>query len=274
MGGSLRMNESLSAANWVKSRVDAWTEAPDNDELNEVLRRLGRWRSRLLANTYVAHHGPVVMQGLFAGMTYLTAASEGALVPRLLGTYESELHPHIRQIAEAGLDCVVNVGCAEGYYAVGLARLVEGVEVYAFDTDPGAQKACADLAAKNGVEARVTVGGEFKPEDFERFAGRRTLVMMDVEGAEPDLLDLQRAPALGAMSVIVETHDVYRQAARGQLMVRFASSHDIAVVEQQPKTLAYPPWLKDLPHLDQLLAVWEWRVRPTPWLVMRPRSDS
>jgi hypothetical protein len=271
MGGDLRMNESLSAANWVKSRVDAWTEAPDNDELNEVLRRLGRWRSRLLANTYVAHHGPVVMQGLFAGMTYLSAATEGALVPRLLGTYESELHSHIREIAADGLDCVVNVGCAEGYYAVGLARLMEGVEVHAFDTDPDAQKACADLAAKNGVEGRVRVGGEFWAEDFERFAGRRTLVMMDVEGAELDLLDPRRAPALLGMSVIVETHDLYRQAARGQLMVRFAPSHEIRVVEQQPKTLELPSWLRELPHLDQLLAVWEWRIRPTPWLVMTPR---
>ena len=259
------------AATWVKRRVEAWTEAPDNDELNEVLRRLGRWRSRLLANTYVAHHGPVVMQGLFAGMTYLAAAAEGALVPRLLGTYESELHPHIRAIAAAGLDCVLNVGCAEGYYAVGLARLLEGVEVHAFDTNPQAQTACVELAARNGVEARVRVGGEFGPEDFERFAGRRALVMMDVEGAELDLLDPSRAPALRGMSVIVETHDLYRKDARGQLMVRFAASHEIAVVEQQPKTPELPPWLRELPHLDQLLAVWEWRIRPTPWLVMTPR---
>jgi hypothetical protein len=26
-------------------------------------------------------------------------------------------------------------------------------------------------------------------------------------------------------------------------------------------------------HLDQLLAVWEWRLRPTPWLVMTPKDD-
>jgi hypothetical protein len=36
--------------------------------------------------------------------------------------------------------------------------------------------------------------------------------------------------------------------------------------------LEYPWWLKDLSHLDQLLAVWEWRAGPTPWLVMTPKA--
>ena len=32
-----------------------------------------------------------------------------------------------------------------------------------------------------------------------------------------------------------------------------------------------PPWLQELTHLDQLLAVWEWWQQPTPWLVMTPK---
>ena len=45
-------------------------------------------------------------------------ATEGALIPRLLGTYECELHPHLAALSAEGLDCVIDVGCAEGYYAV------------------------------------------------------------------------------------------------------------------------------------------------------------
>ena len=33
---------------------------------------------------------------------------------------------------------------------------------------------------------------------------------------------------------------------------------------------ALPPWLQAASHLDQLLAVWEWRSAPTPWLVLEP----
>jgi precorrin-6B methylase 2 len=255
-----------------RQRIAAWPEAPDASDLNELLRTLGRWRSRMLANTFIAHHGAQVLGGPFAGMAYASEASEGALVPRLLGTYESELHPHLAAFAAAGIDTVVDVGCAEGYYAVGLARMMPGAAVHAYDIDEKARLACAELAARNGVADRVVVGGEFAPDGFEAFAGRRVLVMVDAEGAEIDVLQPQLSPALAGMNVIVETHDLYRAGALATLAERFSPTHDIVRVDQQPKVFEAPDWLKALPHLDQLLAVWEWRARPTPWLVMTPKA--
>jgi precorrin-6B methylase 2 len=224
-----------------------------------------------LSNTFIAHHGPRIAGGPFAGMEYVTRATEGALIPRLLGTYESELHPHLRAFADAGLDLVVDVGCAEGYYAVGLARMMPAVTVQAYDIDPAARAACAELAARNGVSERVIVGGEFAPDGFQAFAGRRVLVMVDAEGAEVDILQPALSPALAGMNVIVETHDLYRPRALATLMERFSPTHDILRVDQQPKAFDLPAWLQELPHLDQLLAVWEWRAAPTPWLVMTPK---
>lgn len=266
--------QGLTAAvvRMVRERVAEWAPAPGNDAVYNLLRLLGRWRSTMLANTYLAQHGAKIWGGPFAGMEYVSAATEGALVPRLLGTYESELHPHLLRLAEDGLDCVVDVGCAEGYYAVGLARLMPQVTVYAYDIDPKARAACAELAAKNGVSDRVIIGGEFKPDGFEAFAGQRVLVMLDAEGAEVDVLQPALSPALAGMNLIVETHDVYRPGALATMVQRFAPTHDIVQVLQQPKTFDPPPWFGALAHLDQLLAVWEWRMQPTPWLVMRPKA--
>lgn len=268
-----QISESQSAAIWLKQKVDSWaTSPPDMDGLNEILRRMGRWRSRVLAKTYLSHHGPTVMQGPFAGMVYVDHATEGALIPRLLGSYESELHPHLARIAASGIDTIIDVGCAEGYYAVGLARMMPGVTVHARDIDEAALAACRELAAKNGVTDRVQVGGEFRPEDFQAFAGAKAMVMVDAEGAEVDILRPDLAPALAGMQIIVETHDVYRAGALDTMMARFSSTHDIIRVDQQPKMIEMPGWLKELGHLDQLLAVWEWRFRPTPWLVMTPKA--
>ena len=58
-------------------------------------------------------------------------------------------------------------GCAEGYYAVGMARLAPEITVYAYDIEERARIACADLAQRNGVADRVIVGGEFAPDGFE-----------------------------------------------------------------------------------------------------------
>ena len=258
----------------VRERVAAWPEAPEMADLNDLLRALGRWRSKALARTFLSLTGPRIATGPFAGMDYVAEASEGALMPRLLGTYESELHPHLLAIAAEGLDCVIDVGCAEGYYAVGLARLMPQVTVYAFDIDPRAQAACADLAARNGVSERVIVGGEFRPDGFQAFAGRRALVMVDAEGAEVEILQPALSPALAQMRIVVETHDLIRPGALDLMVERFKPTHRIARVDQQPRAVELPAWLRELPPLDQLLAVWEWRAAPTPWLVMHPGRDS
>lgn len=245
---------------------------PGIDDLNSVLRLLARWRSQLIANTYVRHHGPKVLQGPFAGFEYVTMQTEGALIPRLLGTYECELHPHFQAFADEGVDCVIDVGCAEGYYAVGLARLMPKATVYAYDIEARAREACALHAEANGVKDRVVVGGEFTPQDFQAFEGRHALVLVDCEGAEDDILKPDLGPALARMNVIVETHDCFRPGVKARLIERFSPTHDITVVDLGPKTMPLPAWLHEFAHLDQLLAVWEWRSAPTPWLVMRPKG--
>ena len=265
------MGLTSDAIRYVREIVADWPPHAGQDRLLGLLQLLGRWRSHMLANTFVSLQGARIWGGPFAGMDYVAAAAEGALIPRLLGTYESELHPHLAAFAAEGLDCVIDVGCAEGYYAVGLARTMPGVQVYAHDIAEKARLACADLAERNGLSDRVTIGGEFRPQDFEAFAGRRVLVMVDAEGAELDILQPELGPALAGMNIIVETHDVLRAGVLETLMQRFSATHDIVRVDTGPKVLDGPPWLMAMSHLDQLLAVWEWRLRPTPWLVMRPK---
>jgi hypothetical protein len=247
-------------------------EIASNAGLDALLQALARWRSRTLANTVVAREGTVVQSGPFAGMDYVQNAAEGCLLPRLLGSYESELHPTVEGFAAAGLDAIIDIGCAEGYYAVGMARLAPATTVYAHDIDPVAQAACAALAAKNGVADRVEVGGIFNGEDFAAFEGRKVLVLMDAEGAEDDLLKPADWPALAHMNLIVETHNMYRPGVTARLIERFSPTHAIEVIDHAPRIMARPDWLKRLGHLDQLIAVWEWRSGPTPWLVMRPKA--
>lgn len=266
------MSLNAQVAQYLKEMVGGWPAEPDTQLINAALRPLGRWRQQLVLNAFLRHHGPRIWSGPFQGMDYVGASSEGALLPRLLGSYEHELHPHLLAFAAEGLDCVIDVGCAEGYYAVGLARLMPGVTVHAHDIDERALAACRALADQNGVGDRVILGGEFRPQDFQAFAGRRALVMLDAEGAELDVLRPDLAPALAGFSLIVETHDIYRPGALATITERFAPTHDIVRVDQAYAAPPTPPGFETLAHLDLLLALWEWRISPTPWLVMRPRA--
>ena len=268
------MSLTQEALSKIRDRLENRDGRTDEQVMDSILRLSNTWRSMVLSNTLASLDGLKVQHGPFAGMTYLRRASEGALMPRLIGAYESELHPHILAFAQEGLTDIVDVGCAEGYYAVGLARLMPDVTVHAFYIDEHARKGCAALAELNGVADRVKIGEAFAGEDFARFEPGRTLVFMDIEGEERNLLDPERFPALKGLSVIVETHSIPTYDVTAKLIGRFLPTHDIIRVDQGPKTTPLPAWLRRLGHLDQLLAVWEWRLRPTPWLVMRPKAQA
>jgi hypothetical protein len=264
---------SLNSA--VVGQLDALMQDPRRvdasaDFLSMALRLLAKWRSQLIANTIIARDGTVVQSGPFKGMHYVEAQTEGGLAPRLLGTYESELHPHIEKLIERGLEFIVDIGCAEGYYAVGFALAAPRSVIHAFDISEKARNACRSLAARNGVEDRVRINGEFRGQDFAGYPSGETLIFIDAEGAEDDLIDPERYPALRGHHLIIETHPGARAGVTERLRERFAQSHNIETLLERAKPVPEGSWLNTMPTLDQYLATWEWRGQITPWLIMSP----
>ncbi|UCH74590.1 MAG: hypothetical protein JSU82_01675 [Rhodospirillales bacterium] len=253
----------------------AQVQSDEACQLNNALRLLSKWRSVLIQDRFLQEQGTVVLEGPLEGLDFLSRSTEGCHIAKLLGCYEQPLHPFIEAAIQASYPVVLNIGCAEGYYAVGMARRMSATRMLAFDHNPKAQRACAEVAEKNSVSDRVTVGALFKVEDFATCAGdaERLLVICDIEGGERDLLDPAAAPDLARMDLIVECHERLVPGITKLLTDRFAPTHDITRVSDdgQRQLRNAPAWFMNLPQLDQLLAVWEWRGGPTPWLVMKAK---
>jgi hypothetical protein len=248
--------------------------AAEQAQLNNALRLLSKWRSVLIQNTLLQQSGTVVMQGPLQGLDFLSQSAEGCHIAKLLGCYEQPLQPFIETAIQRHYSTVLNIGCAEGYYAVGMALRMPNTLVIAHDLNPKAQQVCAELATKNKVSDRVSISGLFKPTDFAAYAGQDVLLMCDIEGAERELLDPALAPALKGMDIIVESHECLIPGITKLLIDRFKDSHQITLVQDdgQRQLVKPPQWFLNLAHLDQLLATWEWRSGPTPWLVMKPKQ--
>lgn len=246
------------------------------NNLEQMLRLLAKWRSTLLANTITAKDGLAVQAGPFAGMQYIAAGSEGSTAARLLGSYEAALHPIIDKITRSAYDQIIDVGCAEGYYAVGLARLMPKVRVLAHDQNPVAQQKCAELALLNGVAAQVQIGGAIGHTDFDICTRAKTLVICDIEGAEAQLLDPALAKGLLAADILVEVHDCFSPGLSAKLAARFEGTHEVQLIHRAQSALPLPAWMDALSDLDRLVALWEWRMGPTPWLWMvhKPKKPA
>ena len=240
---------------------------PDATNLTAALRLLAKWRAELVANTIAERMGTVIAAGPFRGMDYGVRAAEGTRAARLLGVYEASLAPIIEIIVARAYPLVIDVGCAEGYYAVGLACRMATSRILARDDNPQAQDLCRALARLNGVEDRVAVGGRMDHGDFALCLAQPTVVICDIEGGEADLLDPVLAPGLSQADILVECHDAFRPGLTDLLAARFAATHHVHRIARQLNP-DLPDWMQEWSDLDRLIALWEWRAGPTPWLWM------
>lgn len=246
-------------------------EEPTAHRLNMALRHLAKWRAHLLEQELVKRSGEQVLSGPFKGMAYPVRTSEGSRNPRLIGSYEASLAPVIEEIVAGGYRTVIDVGCAEGYYAVGLARRMPGARVIARDTDPKAHAFCQAMAVANGVADRVEIGGEVDAAGLAALIDGRTVIFCDTEGAEEVLLDPAAAPGLLAADLLVEVHEGMKAGRKDLLLARFGATHDCRVIGRRVDAAGLPDWAEGLGDLDRLLLLWEWRSTPTPWLWMTRR---
>lgn len=235
-----------------------------------------KWTDRRLRRIqkFITHkHGLGVHSGPFKDMLCVPMAVRSFL-PKVLGSYERELHDTIETIIGGNYKTVVNVGCAEGYYAIGLARRMPRAAVYAFDISSAARELCAKMAQLNAVSDRVSIEGECDVKRLNQLSGPETIIVCDCEGCELPLLDPDLVPALTESSLLVELHDFINPDISPMLCARFGNSHDITLVNSIKADPAAYPLLKSLRPTEQHLAVAEFRPDGMQWAFMKPKETS
>ncbi len=232
------------------------------DYLSQILQAAISARTGDIA-AYIARETTMTVQaGPFQGMKLPECSSWSArdATPKLLGMYEQALHPAIERAIARNPAEVFNIGSAEGYYAVGLARRLPQALIYACDTDPRAAIAITEAAQLNGVKLQICA--EFTPVQIS--PGVPTLIVADIEGAETSVFDRYN-PWLNSTDLIIECHDFMDRSITETLRARFPA-HALEIIEEVPRDVARHPLLRGLATLDQCLAVCEFRPESMHWL--------
>lgn len=244
---------------------------PDYQQaMNQMIQTTVGLRSAEIAHYVAGETRNIVQSGPFAGMVLGESISWGTgnIAPKLLGVYEQELHPAIEKAISRQPDRAVNVGAAEGYYGVGLARRLPEAMVLTFDTDATSREVCIRAAQLNGVGI-VTCIEPFS--DFYLLNNTRNLIVMDVEGAEVELLGNQlgghmMSERLRSCDMIIECHDFITPNATDTLIERFKGTHDIETIFEGPRDPNVIPLLQPMCSLDRWLAIAEHRPCRMNWL--------
>lgn len=173
-----------------------------------------------------------IIAGPFRGMKYgATKAMCSALYPKLLGTYENELAAVFEKSLARQYELIVDIGAADGYYAVGFAYTHSKTRVIAYDQDPRARAELAKLATLNAVSDRIEIRGRCEPAELLRLPESSGLAIVDCEGFEEQALTPEIIKHLRRWDFIIETHDGIVPGVTKCLIGRFSSTHHVEVIE-------------------------------------------
>ena len=244
---------------------------------------ISKWNEteRLVAE----HYHLIVAGGPFQKMRYVNSSANSGYVTKLLGSYEAELAPYIEQVCENANNgqyaAIVDIGCAEGYYAVGMALRCPAVPIIAYDSDKSARSLCQELARKNDVENRIEIHAACSPLELSTELQKhltdktkRVFVLCDIEGGEFDLLNPAEIPELMQCDMLIELHDFLYPPITSTLVQRFKSSHDIEFFDTVTRRIKEVPSVAFLPKRLQRVAIDDRRGHHQSFMWCKARLDT
>jgi hypothetical protein len=215
-----------------------------------------------------------VISGPFKGLKF---RQRFPTKPMLLGVWEKEISFIWDSLQD--FKYIIDIGAAEGYYAVGLAKRYPDPIVYAFEMKLSTQRLLQKVISDNLIK-NIEIRGKCEYKDLLDFGAKLddSLIVMDCEGYEMELLNDDSTSILNNTTLVVELHEMYAPGCTHELKKRFSSTHYVKEIKGKHRNVNdWPPELKILKYLfpTSLLLHFMDEGRPYPmnWLYMQPRKD-
>jgi hypothetical protein len=176
---------------------------------------------------FCVHNGP------FKGLKYISESNGSNLLSKILGSYEEPIQEWIKKIIEKKYHTILNIGCAEGYYAVGFGMKMPNTRIIGYDIDPDARSNAKKLIKLNNIK-NISIKSECTFKELTSRSKKNTLIFCDIEGSESVLLNPIKVPNLQYVDLLIESHDFLNSNITEMLINRFYQTHKITIVVDYP----------------------------------------
>lgn len=277
----------ISVKNTIKKIILSFTKKyyfySKFEKIYNIIRRenekLVQLEKKNIIREAIKYHFPdlTVKYGPFAGMQYATAESFcSTLFPKLLGSYEKEVSFCIEKMIDSQPQYIIDIGSAEGYYSIGMAKALPESHVIAFEAEPYAQQLCSAMAKYNHVEDRISLHGKItSDETLLKFPNQNTAIICDIKGFEKNILTKRVFEYFSNSFFLIEIHDNFSPYTSLCIQHACKNSHSAIIIpalEDSNKPIIYD--YKEISCYSQnikevLLA--EGRAAPMVWFFCQPK---
>lgn len=220
----------------------------------------------------VRHARGRVCSGHFQSMFFHDQDVFGSAIAKILGTYEKELIPTLEKIKDTNPALILNIGGAEGFYAVGCTTKWPGSRAIVYEALSEGRRLIELNSRMNGVSDLVEIRGICDQIELKSLLLQQPadVMIMDVEGAELALLSNEVVEALEHSILLIESHDFCQPDCINILLSKFKSSHDIEVIRSRIRDASDFPYSSWMPAPLKTRLMDEMRPENMKWLIGFP----
>ncbi len=221
----------------------------------------------------------VVQGGCLRGFTLIeeSASWQADVFTKLLGIYEQQNHS---VLVESQKPILVDLGSEDGYWGVGLIQAGYFENSVCFEQTRKGRQIIKRTAQTNGVRDRVSVNGmatasSVKQNVLTQYCSEDLFFLIDIEGAEFELLDFDFLSEFRAAEFLIELHsgDVWLGAEKEERLLRDAELlFDVTLVDDTKRDLLQLRSELALPDDLTWLFASEGRGYPMRWMHLKPRK--
>ena len=199
---------------------------------------------------------------------------------KLLGFYEEQIQNLIVDIQKKNnLKSLINIGCGDGYHALGLVKNKFFNKSICYDISLEARDILETNVKKNNLYDKFTIRKEANIDeiknDLQKLKSEETLFLIDIEGTEFTLFKDEDLNFLKKSFIVIEDHNFLIKD--NELKEKFYSSlhkyFNVALIENGPRN----PFIIQNDFLDQLnddsrfLLLGEGRPQKMGWIFLSPK---
>lgn len=169
-------------------------------------------RAQRISSEIFELFGGEVKYGPFKGLQLKRDAWWGKqdLGSQCLGLYEKEILDFIDAISPGQFSTFIDVGAADGYYAIGMLTATKTPKTICFEKSEKGRHVIRSNWERNGSVGDLRILGEANSSCFSELSESDldgALVLIDIEGFEFELLTDSSLQALKTCTIIIEIHN-------------------------------------------------------------------
>lgn len=228
-------------------------------------------------------HNNFVIYGPYKGMFFSENNHWGIgdLGPKIIGLYEFEVQNKLLDLANNfEIENFVNIGAAEGYHAIGIAKKTGIQNFILYEIDKRGQEILKENILKNKLKKNIKIENEanlnsiyelHKKHDFSK-----TLFLIDIEGSELALFNDEILELLKNSFLIIENHKFLlseaKQSKYQELINKLNDRFNVEIISNIGRNISQINELSNFSENELMMISSESRPKMMEWFVVTPKT--